>query len=87
MAIVEALAGQLARQQAAGAGGSGGGRRQGQWRLTGLDPTYPTVDDFLGTTFSDAELTNVHSYTPLQGKQISSISSSLGQNSTMLCGF
>lgn len=36
------------------------------WRLTGVDPTLRYGDAFIGDTFSELDLTNVHSRAPLQ---------------------
>jgi hypothetical protein len=38
------------------------------WKLVGVDPTYPFVDNFLGNSFlPDRHITNIHAMTPLQG--------------------
>ena len=38
-----------------------------EWKLEGVDPEYRYIDNFLGETFSEERLTNIHSYSPLQG--------------------
>jgi hypothetical protein len=56
------------------------------WKLLGVDPTYPCTDSFLDNTFVVDRLTNIHAVTPLQGC-VSGLFAAFGVNGERISDF